>query len=166
MKYIIYQLKDIRNCDYGFMSWDFAKEYGFSINDYCEVYAGEEDGKYLLDKLFEKFNVNHPSDFKGHSMSVSDVVAVRGKKNWHWYYCDSFGWEEITDVVNSQTEKEPVLCGFVWCHGKRDFGVWEGNISPEDQAAIEAILEKYADTGTSERNCWDRKFSDVFCEEY
>lgn len=166
MQYKIYQIADARNCDYSFCGWNEAKERGFSINDYYEVYSGEEEGKYILDKLFEKFNVNRPDDFYGHSLSVSDVVAFKKGDKWFWCYCDRFGWASITEIVDNQTEKEPVLCGFVWCHGKRDFAVWEGDISPEDRAAIEAILEKYADTGTSERNCWKRTISDVFCEEY
>ena len=62
---------------------------------------------------------------------------------------------------------DPVLCGFVWCHGNKDFEVWETNaISADDRFAIEAILEKYIHDGTSERNAWNSKISDVFCEEY
>lgn len=59
------------------------------------------------------------------------------------------------------------LCGFVWCHGNKDFGVWETDaISAEDQAKIEEILAKYDTTGTSERSAWDSKISDLFSEEY
>ena len=59
------------------------------------------------------------------------------------------------------------LCGFVWCHGNKDFGVWETDaISAEDQAKIEEILAKYDTTGTSERNAWDAKISDLFSESY
>ena len=59
------------------------------------------------------------------------------------------------------------LCGIVWCHGRKDFGVWETDaISEEDQAKIEEILAKYDTTGTSERSAWDSKISDLFSEEY
>lgn len=59
------------------------------------------------------------------------------------------------------------LCGFVWCHGNKDFGVWETDaISEEDQAKIEEILAKYDTIGTSERSAWDSKISDLFSEEY
>lgn len=59
------------------------------------------------------------------------------------------------------------LCGFVWCHGNMDFSCWETDaISEKDRHAIEKILSKYDTTGTSERNVWDRKFGDVFSEEY
>ena len=59
------------------------------------------------------------------------------------------------------------LCGIVWCHGNKDFGVWETDaISAEDQAKIEEILAKYDTTGTSERSAWNSKISDLFSEEY
>ena len=62
--------------------------------------------------------------------------------------------------------REFKLCGFVWCHGNKDFGVWETTISAEDQAKIEEILAKYDTTGTSVRSAWDMEFKDLFNEEY
>ena len=95
MEYKIYQLKNTRDTFYGFMGWDVAERNGFNINDYKEVYRGT--GEYTLDKLFEKFNLNHPADYKGHSLSVSDVVALKKDNEWVWYYCDSLGWQNITE---------------------------------------------------------------------
>ena len=63
-------------------------------------------------------------------------------------------------------EKDPVLCGFVWCHGRKDFSCYEVQLRKEDREAIEQILWKYETRGTSERNVWNSKFSTVFCEEY
>ena len=63
-------------------------------------------------------------------------------------------------------EKDPVLCGFVWCHGNKDFSAYEVQLNKKDRDAIEQILAKYETDGSSERNVWDSKFSDVFCEEY
>lgn len=64
---------------------------------YNEVYAGEIEPKVntfaTLEELFFIFNMKHPADFKGHSLSVSDVVLLDGK----YYYCDSFGYKELTD---------------------------------------------------------------------
>jgi len=45
----------------------------------------------LLNKVFEDFNMNHPADFKGHSLSVSDIVVVDDEV----YFCDSFGWKKL-----------------------------------------------------------------------
>lgn len=99
MKYEILQLnaKDINViCDHRlFESWDVLnRTCGFSHWCYNKVYEGEITADSVvgaLDALFEKFNLHHPDDFKGHSLSVSDVIVLDGKK----YYCDSFGWVDI-----------------------------------------------------------------------
>ena len=92
--YRIFQLQNIHDCLYAFMPWAAAKRY-ISLEDYKMVYEGEiqaEDPDKALEELFIKFNTNHPNDFKGHSLSVSDLVEIGDKL----YYCDSTGWEEIT----------------------------------------------------------------------
>jgi len=108
MKYAIYQIKDIRNTIYSFVGWCDAVEKEFNINDYYKVYEGEMEQKHILDKLWEMFNINHPADFRGHSLSVSDLVALKKDENdyWYWYYCDSFGWKEITDLMPENYRKD------------------------------------------------------------
>lgn len=99
MKYEIYQIKDIAKVDYAFRSYDENK---FSMNDYNMVYDGilpdtenfTDEESFVIDvleELFYVFNCDHPEDFMGHSLSVSDVVVIDGEK----YYCDSFGWKKI-----------------------------------------------------------------------
>lgn len=101
VQYRIYQLRNARDTDYAWFGWSIAAEL-FDIRDYEEVYSGEIPQKNCLEELFTIFNVNRPADFTGHSLSVSDVVAIKTERNdyWYWYYCDSFGWEEITEKVN------------------------------------------------------------------
>lgn len=82
-----------------------------------------------------------------------------------------WGLDVVLDFIEKakrviEKEHDPVLCGFVWCHGNKDFSAYEVQLEKEDREAIEQILTKYETNGTSERNVWDRKFSDVFCEEY
>ena len=93
MKYKLFQLKN--KTDYMFMELDFALEHGFSLDDYEVVYEGEvEPGAYIedtLEQLFIIFNIHHPQDFKGHSMSVGDVVQVCGE----FYYTNCSGFEVI-----------------------------------------------------------------------
>lgn len=50
---------------------------------------------HLLERLYEKFNIGIPEDFRGHSMSVSDVVAVKENGKVTCYYCDNVGFVEI-----------------------------------------------------------------------
>lgn len=72
-------------------------------------------------------------------------------------------WEEESET---EITNESVLCGFVFCHGDKDFSCWEVNLSKHVRKRIEEILRNYCLEGTSERNVWDSKFSDVFSEKY
>ena len=93
MKYKIKQIKDIRNCEYAFSHYDWCKD-KINLDDYEVVYEGELECSEIsdaLEELFEIFNVRRPEDFKGRSMSVSDIVEVNGDN----YYCDAFGWVKL-----------------------------------------------------------------------
>ena len=104
MKYTILQL-DSHNPDVVkdrklFEPWNILNRHSkFDISQYKKVYEGEvqEEKNILntLESIFEKFNLLHPSDFHGHSLSVSDVVVLDGVN----YYCDSYGW------VKTETEE-------------------------------------------------------------
>ena len=48
------------------------------------------DERYL-ECLFGEFNTDHPADYTGRSLSVSDVVTINGVA----YFCDSFGWKKL-----------------------------------------------------------------------
>ena len=95
MKFKLYQIKDVENCKYAFGGYNTAMKNNFSINDYEVVYEGEvmikPDVHAMLETVFYIFNCRRPEDFKGRSMSISDVVELNGKV----YYCDSFGFKEI-----------------------------------------------------------------------
>ena len=96
MNYKIYQV-DPHNCDYAFEWWSWAKD-RFNFKDYTLTYEGEievEDINKTLEDLFTKFNIERPEDFKGHSLSVSDIIELDGK----YYYCDNVGWTEITKYI-------------------------------------------------------------------
>lgn len=96
MKYEILQLKKEKLRAYGFEDYDWAIEHGFKEDDYEKTYEGEinSDGisNYMAcELLFEKFNVNRPSDFKGRSLSVSDIVVLNG----HKFYVESVGFKKL-----------------------------------------------------------------------
>ena len=95
MKFKLYQIKDVENCSYSFLGFKDAKQTGFTLDDYEVVYEGEvkikPDVHAMLETIFYIFNCRRPEDFKGRSMSISDVVELNGKA----YYCDSFGFKEI-----------------------------------------------------------------------
>jgi DNA repair protein RadC len=53
-----------------------------------------ENQNHTLNKLYEQFNINHPADFKGHSLSVSDIIALKVNGRLSFHYVDSFGFTE------------------------------------------------------------------------
>lgn len=97
MKYSIYQVKEDKMCDFGFWGFDEVEKIngvGSIVKDnYDEVYAFDMESSVepTLDDFYEIFNLRRPDDFKGHSLSVSDVIRCDDK----YFYCDSFGWKEL-----------------------------------------------------------------------
>lgn len=61
------------------------------MDDYEEVYSGVMRDNVTLEDVFEMGNWRHPEGWKGHSMSVSDIVEIDGKK----WYCNDVGWKEL-----------------------------------------------------------------------
>lgn len=98
----IYQIKsgdEMR--DYRFEPYDRLQATGRSVDraNYDLVYTAPLDGKTTLEDIYRTFNIDHPADFKGHSLSVSDVVVLHqgGKDTAH--YCDSFGFQQVPEFL-------------------------------------------------------------------
>ena len=107
--YEIWQLKDTpENRPILFTDYAFASLYRLTESRYDKVYeapAGPDTD--TLDKLYTKFNIDHPADFKGHSMSMSDVVVLNDNGQRTAWYCDSFGFRQLDGFCKAaqQTEK-------------------------------------------------------------
>ena len=54
-----------------------------------------KDQSMMLEELYTKFNIDHPSDFRGHSLSVSDIVALKTADVVSFHYVDSVGFAEL-----------------------------------------------------------------------
>lgn len=77
---------------------------------YDRVYDGKLDCN-SLETIYEKFNIDHPADYKGRSLSVSDVVEIRESDtlNPSFYFVDSIGFKAIS--FDKALCKEPVEAG-------------------------------------------------------
>lgn len=98
-KYEIFQV-DAKQ-EFSFMEWDVATRHGWSFDLYKSVWNGKEEARDdydLLEYLYEVFNERRPTDFKGHSLSVGDIVKVHETDDTY-YYCDTFGWKDISESV-------------------------------------------------------------------
>lgn len=72
------------------------EEENIKKEQYKTVYSGtiEEDDlniNQILENIFIKFNISHPEDFKGHSLSTSDIVILDNQT----YLCDIIGWKKV-----------------------------------------------------------------------
>ena len=55
-----------------------------------------------LEDIYTRFNIDHPKDFKGHSLSVSDVVVLHQNGQDTAHYVDSFGYKEVPEFFKEQ----------------------------------------------------------------
>ena len=121
-KYGIYQLKPNPELDsLRFEGTESLKRMGITKDNfdaikpenYTLLYVGElselqkETQGATLEAIFEKFNLDHPEDFRGHSLSVSDIVVLHQNGQNTAHFVDFFGYTEIPDFLREQTpEKE------------------------------------------------------------
>lgn len=100
--------------DYRFMNLDFVKRHGMEVNraDYELVYTAPLTEKDTLEAIYERFNIQRPADFTGHSLSVSDVVVLNDGKSIKTCYVDSIGFAELPDFFKERKmdlQKETIL---------------------------------------------------------
>lgn len=105
-RYEIYQIsKDCPDRHYiVFESLESLAHFGYTFDskNYIKVYEGILEVGVTLDDLFEVFNIRRPSDFKGHSLSVSDVVVLKIDDVRRAFFCDSFGWTEVPQFLGKE----------------------------------------------------------------
>lgn len=98
----IYQLKDTEEArDIHFMGMDYLESKGIAVtkeNYYLLYTAPLEEGTSLED-IYTRFNIDRPADFRGHSLSVSDVVVLHQNGENTSHYVDSFGYREVPEVT-------------------------------------------------------------------
>ena len=107
--YAIYQLKrNDSTTDIRFMNSEYLQKKGIEpqYENYELVYTGAltKDGSQIekLEDLYRIFNVEHPQDFIGHSLSVSDIVALKQAGVVSYHYVDSIGYKELTNFRTTE----------------------------------------------------------------
>ena len=100
--YAIYQLKrEDSTTDFRFMGSDWLQKKGLEPNkdNYDLIYTGRlypsENRLDTLERLYQTFNTDHPEDFRSHSLSVSDIVALKEQGVVSYHYVDSIGYTEL-----------------------------------------------------------------------
>ena len=111
--FIIYQLKESAdNRNIRFEGLDQLRQANIApaLPMYDKVYTGKLPAGKTLDDIFTEFNINRPADFTGHSLSVSDIIAIKEDFGITAHYVDSFGFENLPefaqDIEDQQQEAD------------------------------------------------------------
>lgn len=120
-KYGIYQLKDDPELDnFRFEGTENLKRMGITKDNfdavlpknYKLVYMGElvelqgQTKSETLEAIYTKFNIDHPADYKAHSLSVSDIVVLHEDGENSAHFVDSFGFTELPKFMLTLEDKE------------------------------------------------------------
>ena len=98
----IYQLRNEDSTRvYRFEPYDRLQAAGLTVDkaNYTEVYAAPLTAGTTLEDIYRTFNVDYPADFKGHSLSVSDVVVLHQNGQNTAHYCDSVGFQQVPEFL-------------------------------------------------------------------
>jgi hypothetical protein len=116
-RFSIYQLKGLGELhDIRFEPYEYLQQNSLTcdVRNYSLVYSGHMRPHETLENLFYKFNMERPEDFKGHSLSVSDVIVIRERGKSTAYYVDSLGFKQLDRFEKSRgnTRESRDACDF------------------------------------------------------
>ncbi len=141
----IYQLKQDAPVELRFTSFDRlsqppAKEHYQPIYT-RELYPGD-DINTNLENLFHIFNEARPMDFTGHSLSVSDIIALKRDGEVSYHYCDSIGFKALPNFGNTDNPLKSAEMAT-----EDDYGMIDGIINNGSKQPTVAELEQQAKSG-------------------
>ena len=149
--FLIYQIRRGGELDaYRFMNYDYLQSKGVTPErgGYDAIYTGGfmdyGNARTNLDMIYQRFNVDHPADFKGHSLSVSDIVALKQNGVVSCHYVDSIGFRELPNFLKPENylkNAEMLL--------EDDYGMIDGIINNGPKQPTVAGLEAQVKAGFS-----------------
>lgn len=149
--FLIYQIRRGGELDaYRFMNYDYLQSKGVTPErgGYDAIYTGGfmdyGNARTNLDMIYQRFNVDHPADFKGHSLSVSDIVALKQNGVVSCHYVDSIGFRELPNFLKPENylkNAEMLL--------EDDYGMIDGIINNGPKQSTVADLEAQVRAGFS-----------------
>ena len=179
----IYQIRDDSPGEnYAFMNMSFVESHGMQIKkeDYKLVYVGELLGNMSLDDIFERFNIDRPKDFRGHSLSVSDIVVLNDGENVTAHFVDSISFEQLDSFLNLEEQVLDELAyevgeryfaiqrteeGYDYSFYDEDFRLMDGGVYENDEISIEEVAEELLEdegwTGERIRGDYDQLMEKV-----
>ena len=107
----IYQLKrGDETRDFRFEPYDRLAATGRTADraNYDLIYTAELTPGTSLENIYTRFNIDHPKDFKGHSLSVSDVVVLHQNGQDTAHYVDSSGYRQVPEFLQPPEKENPL----------------------------------------------------------
>ena len=148
--FAIYQVKlggeeSLRDIRYESLDWLTSQGLAVDRANYDLAYTGEiafGQGFSVLEKLWEKFNLNHPADYHRPSMSVSDIVALKQDGVVSFHYCDSVGFVQLPDFIKPENYLKNAEMAM-----EDDYGMIDGIINNGSKQQTAAEFEQQARSG-------------------
>ena len=151
--FAIYQLRDNDGtAQLRFMNAEYLEQKGLSVerDNYAAVYAGSLDRRGdtqdRLDELYETFNIRRPEDFRGHSLSVSDIVALKQNGVVSCHYVDSWGFKALPDFLKPENYLKNAEMAM-----EDDYGMIDGVINNGRRGEELEKAQEYAERTTPEK---------------
>ena len=148
--YAIYQLKrDPSTAELSFMNSEWLQAHGIEpkYENYELIYTGAltQDGSQIdkLEDLYRIFNIEHPQDFTGHSLSISDIVALKQAGVVSYHYVDSIGYKELTNFRNTANHLKNAEMQM-----EDDYGMIDGVINNAPKEPVKTPAPKKEETKT------------------
>jgi len=108
-----------------------------------EVYP-DDDTSRILENFYYIFNDERPGDFVGHSLSVSDIVALKQDGKVSYHYCDSMGFQELPAFQKPENYLKAAEMSM-----EDDYGMIDGIINNGPKQPTVADLEAQVKAGMS-----------------
>ena len=108
-----------------------------------EVYPNDDTGR-ILENFYYIFNDERPGDFVGHSLSVSDIVALKQNGKVSYHYCDSMGFQELPAFQKPENYLKAAEMSM-----EDDYGMIDGIINNGSKQPTVANLEAQVKAGMS-----------------
>jgi len=152
--FYIYQLKDGQvNQDRRWESYSNLHKLGEQpkLKNYTEVFRGKMARSTTLENIYQEFNFDKPSEFTGHSLTMSDIVVVEENSVNTAHYVDTYGYVSCPDFAR-QHEQEIEKNGGAY-YGQIDFlgvgGIIGETMYYKDKLAFDKEVSKSNDVGSS-----------------
>ena len=140
--YCIYQLNENASVELRFASYDRLNEPPVREH-YDAIYTDAlpqcSSTIETLEHLYETFNISRPENYKGHSLSISDIVALKQHDVISYHYCDRIGFKQLSDFNHMKTAEELI---------EDDYNMIDGTINNgkrepiAEKAPKESVLTK------------------------